>query len=150
MADPKANVELARDVYDRWNARDFDRLAELMANDGEIVLVGSDTRFRGPDGALEFSRMWADAFPDGRVEVEHTVASGDYVSVEFTGKGTHTGMLRGAGGDIAPTGRSLTLHLCDFYEIRSGKIRSLHSYFDSVSMLTQLGIMPELRVEAKV
>jgi steroid delta-isomerase-like uncharacterized protein len=150
MADPKANAELAREVYDRWNARDFDALAALMANDGEIVLVGSDTRFRGPDGALEFSRMWADAFPDGRVKVERTVASDDYVSVEFTGKGTHTGPLRGAGGDIPATGRSLTLHLCDFYEIRNSKIRSLHSYFDSVSMLTQLGIMPELRVEAKV
>jgi steroid delta-isomerase-like uncharacterized protein len=150
MADPKANAELVRGLYDRWNARDFDALAALMANDGEIVLVGSDTRFRGPDGALEFSRMWADAFPDGRVKVERAVASDDYVSVELTGKGTHTGPLRGAGGDIPATGRSLTLHLCDFYEIRDGKIRSINSYFDSVSMLMQLGIMPELRVEAKV
>ena len=148
MADPKANAELARELYDRWNARDFDRLAELMAKDGEIVLVGSDTRFRGPAGAIEFSRMWADGFPDGRVEVERTVASGDHVSVEFTGRGTHTGPLHGAGGDIAATGRSLTLHLCDFYEIRNGKIQSVHSYFDSASMLTQLGVMPELRVEA--
>ncbi len=149
MADPKANAELARDVYDRWNARDFDRLAELMAKDGEIVLVGSDTRFRGPAGAIEFSRMWADGFPDGRVEVERTVASDDYVSVEYTGRGTHTGALAGPGGDIPATGRSVTLHLCDFYEIRNSKIVSLHSYFDSVSMLTQLGVMPELRVEAK-
>ena len=104
MADPKANAELARDLYDRWNARDFDRLAELMANDGEIVLVGSDTHFRGPDGAIEFSQMWAEAFPDGRVVVDRTVASGDFVTVELTGKGTHTGILHGAGGDIAPTG----------------------------------------------
>jgi steroid delta-isomerase-like uncharacterized protein len=149
MADPKANAEMARSLYDRWNARDFDRLAELMAKDGEIVLVGSDTRFRGPAGAIEFSQMWAEGFPDGRVEVERTVASGDYVSVEFTGRGTHTGTLRGSGGDIPATGRSLTLHLCDFYEIRDGKIVSLHSYFDSASMLTQLGLMPELLVEAK-
>ena len=149
MADPKENAEIARELYDRWNARDFDRVAELMAKDGEIVLVGSDTRFRGPDGALEFSRMWADGFPDGRVEVDRTVASGDYVCIELTGKGTHTGTLRGPAGDIAATGRSVTLHLCDFYEIRNGKIRSVHSYFDSASMLTQLGIMPELRVEAK-
>jgi steroid delta-isomerase-like uncharacterized protein len=149
MADPKANDGIARELYDRWNARDFDRLAELMANDGEIVLVGSDTHFRGPAGAIEFSQMWADAFPDGRVKVERTVASGDNVCVEFTGKGTHTGTLRGPGGDIPATGRSVTLHLCDFYEIRSGKIRSVHSYFDSASMLTQLGVMPELRVGAK-
>jgi predicted ester cyclase len=149
MADSTANAEIARQLYDRWNARDFDRVAELMANDGEIVLVGSDTRFRGPDGALEFSRMWADGFPDGRVEVDRTVASGDYVCVELTGRGTHTGTLRGPGGDLAATGRSVTLHLCDIYEIRNSKIRSIHSYFDSASMLTQLGVMPELRVEAK-
>jgi len=149
MDDSRANAEIARELYERWNARDFDRVAELMANDGEIVLVGSDTRFRGPAGALEFSQMWADAFPDGRVEIDRSVASGDYVCVEFTGRGTHTGTLRGPGGDIAATGRSLTLHLCDCYEMRDGKIRSIHSYFDSASMMTQLGVMPELRVEAK-
>src|SRR5438445_5814877 len=95
------NVDIARKLYEHWNARDFDRVAELMAKDGEIVLVGSDTRFRGPDGALEFSRMWADGFPDGRVEVDRTVASGDCVCIELTGKGTHTGTLRGPAGDIA-------------------------------------------------
>ena len=104
-----------------------------MANDGEIVLVGSDTRFRGPAGAIEFSQMWAEAFPDGRVKVERTVASDDYVSVEYTGRGTHTGTLRGPGGDIPATGRSLTLHLCDFYEIRNGKIVS-------ASQLLRLGV----------
>jgi steroid delta-isomerase-like uncharacterized protein len=149
MADSKANAKIAREVYERWNARDFDGTAELMANDGEIVLVGSDTRFRGPAGAIEFSKMWADAFPDGRVEVDRSVDSGDYVCIELTGRGTHTGPLRGPGGDIPATGRSLTLHLCDVYEIRNGKISSIHSYFDSASMLTQLGVMPELRVGAQ-
>jgi steroid delta-isomerase-like uncharacterized protein len=149
MADSKANAEIAREFYERWNARDFDRVAEMMANDGEIVLVGSDTRFRGPVGAIEFSRMWADGFPDGRVEVDRSLASGDCVCLEFTGTGTHTGTLRGPGGDIPATGRSVTLHFCDVHEIRNGKISSVHSYFDSASMLTQLGVMPELRVGAK-
>lgn len=149
MADPEENAEIARKLYQHWNARDFDRLAELMTADGEIVLVGSDTRFRGPDGAQEFSRMWADGFPDGRVEIDRVIASGDRVCVEFTGRGTHTGTLRGPGGDTAATGRSVTLHLCDVYEIQNGKISSIHSYFDSASLMTQLGVMPELRVEAK-
>ncbi len=149
MADPEENAEIVREVYNRWNARDFDRVGELMADDGEIVIVGSDTRFRGPDGSLEFSRMWADGFPDGRVEIDRVFTSGDGVCVELTGRGTHTGTLRGPGGDTPATGRSMTLHLCDVYEIRNGKIRSIHTYFDSASMMTQLGIMPELRVEAK-
>jgi steroid delta-isomerase-like uncharacterized protein len=137
------NVQIARSLYDNWNERQFNKTAELMAADGEIVLVGSDTRFRGPSGAIEFSQMWADGFPDGRVKIDNVVASGDHVVVQYTGKGTHTGALRSPAGEIPATGRSVTLELCDVQEIRDGKIRSVQSYFDSASMLMQLGIMPE-------
>ena len=143
------NVDIARKLYEHWNAREFDRLAELMAEDGEIVIVGSDTRFRGADGSLEFSRMWADGFPDGKVTIDRTLASGDNVVVELTGRGTHTGTLRGPAGDIPATGRSVTLQLCDVQDIRDGKIRRVSSYFDSASLLQQLGVMPEVRAEAK-
>src|SRR6266446_3850523 len=44
---PQDNVRIARSLYDHWNERQFDKIAELMAADSEIVLVGSDTRFRG-------------------------------------------------------------------------------------------------------
>jgi len=137
------NVQIARSLYDNWNERQFDKTAELMAADGQIVLVGSDTRFRGPSGAIEFSQMWADGFPDGRVKIDNVVAAGDHVVVQYTGKGTHTGALRSPAGEIPATGRSVTLDLCDVQEIRDGKIRSVQSYFDSASMLMQLGVMPE-------
>src|ERR1700674_4173701 len=61
---PQDNVQIARSLYEHWNERQFDKVAELVAADGEIVLVGSDTRFRGPSGAIEFSPMWAGGFPD--------------------------------------------------------------------------------------
>ena len=47
------------------------------------------------------------------------------------------------------TGRSVTLQLCDVHDIRDGKIRRVNSYFDSASLLQQLGVMPEARTEAK-
>jgi steroid delta-isomerase-like uncharacterized protein len=149
MSQPQTNSDIARALYARWNSREFDGVAELLADDGEIVLVGSDTHFRGPDGAIEFSRMWADGFPDGRVTIDRVTGSGDFVTVQYTGRGTQTGTLRGPGGDIPATGRSVTLHLCDVHEIRSGKIRSMQTYFDSASLLTQLGVMPEAAIEAK-
>jgi steroid delta-isomerase-like uncharacterized protein len=143
------NVDIARKLYEHWNAREFDRVAELIAEDGEIVLVGSGTHFRGQDGSLEFSRMWADGFPDGKVPIARTVASGDTVVVECTGTGTHTGTLRGPAGEIPATGRSVTLQLCDVHDIRDGKIQRVGSYFDSASLLQQLGVMPEAGAEAK-
>lgn len=141
-------VEIARVFYDSWNAREFDRAAELMHDDGEIVIVGSGERMQGPDGSRRFSEMWANGFPDGRVEIMSIVAEGDKVVVEFTGRGTHTGTLESATGSIPATGKQVTLELCDVWELRDGKVRSLRTYFDSGSLLAQLGLMGAQPAEA--
>ena len=145
MADSD-NISIASRLYEDWNARDFDHLVGLFAADGEIVLVGSGTTFSGPDGARQFANMWATAFPDGQVTIERAFGSGDQVTVEITGRGTHTGPLQSPGGEIPATGKSVTLQLCDVYTIENGKIKSNRSYLDSVSLLTQIGVMPEAGV----
>lgn len=137
------NVRIAREFYAAWNDRDFGRAAALMAEDGEILIVGAGERFFGPQGSIAFSQMWADAFPDGRVEIKDTIAERDRVVVVFRGRGTHTGTLKSSTGEIPATGKEVTLDLCDVYEIRGGKVRSLHTYFDSGALLAQLGLMPE-------
>ncbi len=143
------NSDIARSLYECWNARELERAAELMKDEGEVVLVGPDVRLHGPDGLLDLERMWASAFPDGRMAIDRVVASGDCVCVEVCLRGTHTGELRFPGGDIAPTGRSLTLRMCDVLEFRDGKVRTLRSYFDSASLLHQLGALPEPAVGAR-
>ena len=79
------NVRIAREFPKAWNDRDFDRAAKLMADDGEILIVGTGERFIGPAGVVKFSQMWADGFPDGQVEVTDTIAEGDRVVVLYTG-----------------------------------------------------------------
>ena len=87
--------------------------------------------------------MWAGGFPDGVITVDSTIASGDKVVVEFTGQGTHTGTLVTSMGSIPPTGRPVTLKLCDVIEFSDGKVKSQRSYFDSGSMMAQLGLGAE-------
>lgn len=135
------NVEIAREFYAAWNERDFERGAALVADDGELLIVGTGESRTGPQGSIEYSRMWADAFPDGRVEIMRTIAEGDHVVVLFRGRGTHTGTLRSAAGDIPATGKQITLDLCDVYEFRGGKVKTNWTYFDSGSLLTQLGLL---------
>ena len=137
------NAATARRFPEAWNERDFDAMAMLLADDGEIVVVGSDRRFVGADGVREFPHTWADAFPDGRVEVTNVIDGGDQVVVEYTGRGSHTGTLVSAAGEIPPTGRSVELKLCDVVEFRDGKATRIRSYFDSASLMAQLGLMPE-------
>lgn len=140
MAD---NVTLALGLYEAWNERNFDRLAELITPDGKITVVGSGDTFEGPEGARKYDLMWAEAFPDGSITVDNVIAADDYVVVEYTGRGTHTGTLEGPGGSIPATGRSVTLQLCDVLQFSDGKVRSQRTYFDGASLLAQLGVTAE-------
>jgi steroid delta-isomerase-like uncharacterized protein len=131
------NAAITRTFYENWNRREFEKNDQYVAEDCEIVLVGSGTTLRGPEGERQLNEMWAEAFPDGKVTV-----------VEITGRGTHTGTLRSPGGDIPASGRSVTLQLCDVLEFRDGKVRSVHTYMDSASLLMQVGAMPEIGARA--
>jgi steroid delta-isomerase-like uncharacterized protein len=135
----------ARTFYEDWNDRDFDRAAKHISGDAALTIVGTRERFEGPDGFRRFNTMWADAFPDGRVDVETVIDGGDRVVVEFVGRGTHTGPLVSPMGEIPATGRSLELKLCDVYEFRNGKVQAQRTYFDTASLMQQLGLMPELQ-----
>jgi steroid delta-isomerase-like uncharacterized protein len=146
MAD---NADLARRVHEAWNERKFDEIAELTAPDGKITIVGSGDTFDGPQGAHAYNKMWADGFPDGKVAVDRVIESGDYVVVEFTGRGTHTGTLATSMGEIPATGRTLTLHLCDVMEFNNGKVQSQRTYFDTGSMMAQLGLSSEQMASQK-
>ena len=136
------NVATARRSYEAWNNRDFDAMAEVMANAVQII-AGSGVRLEGGEGARQFGEMWANAFSDGRIEIDNVVDGGDQVVVEFTGQGTHDGTLAGPMGVIPATGRSVTLKLCDVWRFEGGSATTLTSYFDTGALMAQLGLLPE-------
>jgi ketosteroid isomerase-like protein len=138
------NVKIARTSYDAWNKRDFDTFAEVMAK-GEIVIMGSGERLAGTQGARQFAEMWATGFPDGRVEIDTVCESDDMVCIEYTGRGTHTGPLNTPMGSFEPTGKPVELKLCDCWTFASdGTAKQVRTYFDSGSLMAQLGVMPQM------
>lgn len=137
MAD---NLSTARRLYELWNERNFDEVASMAADDGQLEVVGTGDVFHGPDGSRVYSEVWAAGFPDGRITIDNLIAAGDWVVVEFTGRGTHTGTFVTSAGEIPATGRSVTIKLCDVLEFRDGKVYRQRTYFDSGSMMAQLGL----------
>ncbi len=137
------NTDLARTLHEAWNERDFDQILEATAPEAVHTIVGSGDTFEGAQGALAYNTMWAEAFPDGRLTVDRVIGSGDHVMVEFTGRGTHTGPLVTSMGEIPATGRSVTLQFCDVMEFENGKIRRQRTYFDTGSLMAQLGLAAE-------
>jgi hypothetical protein len=56
---------------------------------------------------------------------------------------THTGPLVGPAGEIPATGRKLELQFCDVFIARGSRFAEHHIYYDQVTFLTQLGLMPQ-------
>lgn len=136
-----ANAEIARTIYEAWNRRDMDAASALMAPDGQLEVVGTGDVYTGPDGVRQYNEAWAAGFPDGRVTIDHVLEAGDTVVVEFTGRGTHTGTMVTSMGEIPATGKSIVLKLCDLIEFRDGKCVHQRTYFDTGSMMAQLGLL---------
>jgi steroid delta-isomerase-like uncharacterized protein len=137
MAD---NETLAREQYEAFNNRDWQAITDATAPDGKITVVGTGETFEGPEGFQRYNTTWVDGFPDGRVTIDHIYSAGDCVIVEFTGRGTHTGTLNTPMGAIPATGRSVTLQLCDVLEFSDDKVKEQRTYFDTGSLMAQLGL----------
>jgi len=134
MSDP---ATVAREYLDAWNRRDWTRFRAMMHAD--YSYTGADGKATvGADAGIAVAQMFANAFPDGRIEVERAYAAGDVAVIEFTGHGTHRGQFMG----IAPTNRRMTLPVCNVLEVRDGKIRSEREYMDMLFLVQQLGAAP--------
>ena len=82
------------------------------------------------------------AFPDCTVNLTKQIATENYVVSEFVARGTHKGPLVGPGGEIPATGRSIDYPVCEVWEFKDGKLFRLRNYFDSATLLQQLGVIP--------
>ena len=134
MASP---ADIAREYLEAWNRRDWETFGGVL--DDQYTYTGGDGELqRGPEAGLAVGQMFATAFPDGHIEIQHLHAAGDTAIMEFIGRGTHTGDLMG----IAPTGRQMTINVCTILTVRNDKIVSEREYMDMLTMMQQLGVAP--------
>ena len=129
--------EVVRDLYDAFNARDFERAAALFADPRVYESIASGAVSRTGADVAAGLRVWATAFPDGAVAITNVIAVGPWVVVEWTAQGTQTGPLRGQ----PPSGRRFERRGCAVAEVADEKIVRYRDYFDRAQMYEQLGLM---------
>ncbi len=134
------NPAILREYYRAFNDKDFMRARTLIQPDALMLNVTLGATMK----LIDHSQAWANAFPDGQVEVLNLVAQGDQVVAEFIGRGQHTGTLLGPGGvRIPPTNRRLELRFVEVFEFRGGRIAAGRQYFDALNLMAQLGLTPQ-------
>ena len=134
---------LAEQYFDAFNRRDFDLGASLVAEECEWLHVATGEVFRGPEGYKESASRWTRAFPDATVVIVRVLHSGTDLAVEVIARGRHEGTLLTWTGEIPPTGRSSELRLCYVMTVEHGKITDARIYYDTSTMLRELGIVSD-------
>jgi ketosteroid isomerase-like protein len=135
-------TEIARAAIAAWNAHDLSRVAQFYRPD--IVMVSADAgELKGREQASERDRVFMEAFPDGEMEISASYDSGDTAIVEWLFHGTNTGPLQLPSGEgLSATGKRVSVRGADVVTFEGGAAVKLHSYYDQVELLTQLGLMP--------
>jgi steroid delta-isomerase-like uncharacterized protein len=135
-------VEIARAWVGMFGAGDLDGLRSLYAADATLAAPGDEQPTEGIEAIGDTIQEWMQAFPDLRGTVNHLHADGNTVTLEATFEGTWSGPLRMSDGRTpTPTMRPMTITVCEVMEIESGRIQAVRGYYDTLTMLQQIGAM---------
>jgi steroid delta-isomerase-like uncharacterized protein len=135
------NVETYRAGHEAFNQRDFEAMTRRYADS----ITWTD-RARGltlrtrQEFKEDFLAGWVGAASDIRITDPRYIDAGQTVVCTFTIVGTHDGRL----GTFPATGKGFSLSLCEMWHFdSSGGVVGGDLYYDQVSLLMQLGLMPQ-------
>ena len=91
----------------------------------------------GPEAIKQVMARYSAAFPDAQYTIEDIVVDETKVAVRWSARGTHQGAL----GELAPTGKPVSVTGIDIYHVHNGRITDVWTSWDALGMLKQLGLM---------
>ena len=134
-----SSEETARLYYQLFNERRLDEAGQLIDPQAVFHYLPTRQRLMGRAGYRALAAAWLNAFEDAQLDVQSMTVDGEVVSVEFIGRGTHTGdLVLGEELSLPATGRSTQLPFHDRLEVRDGLIVSAELDFDVEEMKRRL------------
>lgn len=129
---------LIGEVFNRKNLGALPALvADNVIDHQQIIFAQPE----GSEGVAEGVRMFLRAFPDFHAEIEQLLVDGDFVTARLTLEGSNTGDYRGL---PQPTNRHARWQAIAIFRIAAGKVAEIWGCADRMTMLTQLGILPDI------
>lgn len=122
-----------------WNSHDGAQVASFMADDVDFEDVTMARRLRGPKEVEAFATEFGQTFSsDYRFELITELATETMLAAEWTVSGTHD---RNS-AELAATGKPFTIRGATIARLHGGKIAYNRDYWDMVSFLAQVGMLP--------
>jgi len=135
------NLETYRAGHQAFNQRDFEAMTKHYADSIAWTDHSQGQTFKTPQEFKDdFLAGWVVSSSDIRITGPCYFDAGQTLVCTFTVVGTHDGPL----GPFPATGKEFALQLCEMWHFDSGgQVVGGDLYYDQVSLLTQLGLMPQ-------
>jgi steroid delta-isomerase-like uncharacterized protein len=135
------NVDTYRAGHEAFNRRDFAAMTSRYAEGITWTDHAQGRTFRTTkEFRDDFLTNWVRASSDIRISDPRYTDAGPTVVSQFTAVGTQDGPL----GPVPATGEQFALALCEMWHFDpSGRVVGGDLYYDQLSLLIQLGVMPQ-------
>ena len=135
------NVQAHRAGHEAFNRRDFGAMVKEFAESISWIDQARGITFStAQDFEHEFLQGWIQPSSDCLVTDARYTDAGDMVVARFTARGTNDGPL----GSFPATGNAWALPICELWHFDAdGRVVGGEIYYDQVSLLAQLKLLPE-------
>jgi ketosteroid isomerase-like protein len=133
-------LDYAKRYRQLWAEHDLDALLELHHPDCELHVLGTEP-VRGLDAIRQAFASLFDQFPDLYFEGRALHAGGRHFVSEWTVSGTPSESDIAVFGLTGQSDRSMQCLGTDIFTVEDGLITSKHSYYDTLEIAKQLGIV---------
>ena len=135
------NMDAYRVGHESFNQRDFEAMTSRYADTITWTDHAQGRTIRTPQEFRDdFLANWLRASSDIRITDPRYTDAGQTVVSQFTAVGTQDGPL----GPVPATGEQFALALCEMWHFDpSGRVVGGDLYYDQLSLLVQLGVMPQ-------
>lgn len=132
---------LARTFVAAVGSGDPVRWAAIFTDDATYALPDLPDPVRGRDALEAMAATFFKAFPDMAFEVRSVIEQGNVVVLEGASKGTFTGPMMMADGEVPPTDKSYETPVVAVCELSgTGLITACREYYDTAAFAAQLGL----------
>lgn len=132
-------ASITRRAIEIYDAQEFDRIDEVLADDYEVRVVGAT--FKGLTEMRGMLDGFYTAFPDLKHHLVAAVETEDPNEAVFEIRvtATHLGPYHGPAGIVEPSGNPVEWFSGNVIRADGHKLRSWHIYLDQVPVLQQIG-----------
>ncbi|MBC8160865.1 MAG: nuclear transport factor 2 family protein [Roseiflexaceae bacterium] len=133
----RAVPRIVRQWAAAWNAHDPERMVTLFTNDGVYEDLAFEARFQGKEGVALWVLITNASIGDAKIEIVDAFQRGNRAAAMWTFSGTDIGAIA---PHLPPTGKSFSLPVVSFFELKSSLIRHVRDSYNLATLLRQLGL----------